>query len=173
MQTKHLCVAHLYSTGVVHLFGTWWQISNLWAKEEISELQLLYATAQKKQNQPWMGRWKCHYSVLKNKGCLVFMQRKVIWTRERKYWLDRCYTVYPRKNAGNQTNDKGKKPNTTTTTSPGPTYLRESCDTVTFISAMAALVQTSVVSLVCWCTSAVLRSEKYHRMTCQVAFLSF
>lgn len=55
----------------------------------------------------------------------------------------------------------------------GASYLGKSCDTGTFISAVAALVQTSVVALVCWCTSAVLRSEKYHRMTHQVAFLSF
>lgn len=98
-------------------------------------------------------------SIYAEKGDLN--QREEVLTRQVRY------TVHPRKKS-NQTNAKGKKPNTTASGAP---YMGKSCDMGTFTSAVAPPVQTSAG--VCWCTSAVLRSEKCHRMTHQVAFLSF
>lgn len=118
-----------------------------------------------------MGMWKYYSSVLSNKWCLsVYAEKSGMNQREEVLTRLSGYTVHPSRNAGNQRNHKGKR---TTTTRWGAPYLGKSRDIEIFIFAVAALVQTSVVALICCCISAAFTSEKSHRITRQVAFLSF
>lgn len=83
--------------GVAHLFWACWQMGKSTAKGRAFRTAVISWNCPeeaKPENPSYMGMWKFHYSVLENIQYLVFMQRKVILSIDRKYWRGRHVSLF-------------------------------------------------------------------------------
>lgn len=107
-----MCVAHPYVTGDIHLFQIHWQFSNLPAKGRHFGTALILFYSSKEAKPSLEGDVKVLLQCLEQQmASSVYAEKSGMNQREEVVTRLSGYTVHPSRNAGNQTNHKGKKNN--------------------------------------------------------------
>lgn len=111
-RAQAMCVAHPYVTGDIHLFQICWQFSNLPAKGRHFGTALILFYSSKEAKPSLEGDVKVLLQCLEQQmASSVYAEKSGMNQREEVVTRLSGYTVHPSRNAGNQTNHKGKKNN--------------------------------------------------------------